>query len=120
MSTLIQNEYIGVKEGDFIYLTEKGADCIWGDDKVIPLIYLEKNIYDESRTKDQIFQNLWDLIGPQDESLLYTKGSIFYKTILPYLKDGGYPPSYNDYIEFLNNNKKILQELNGIENYFYN
>lgn len=91
-----------------------------GDDKVIPLIYLEKNIYDESRTKDQIFQNLWDLIGPQDESLLYTKGSIFYKTILPYLKDGGYPPSYNDYIEFLNNNKKILQELNGIENYFYN
>lgn len=106
MSTLIQNEYIGVKEGDFIYLTEKGADCIWGDDKVIPLIYLEKNIYDESRTKDQIFQNLWDLIGPQDESLLYTKGSIFYKTILPYLKDGGYPPSYNDYIEFLNNNKK--------------
>lgn len=102
---LIQNDYLNLKENDFICLTEKGSDYINGIDGLTPLVDFEQLIDPKmSINKDIVFNSLWALIGADDDdTLYYTKGSIYYNTIRHYLEDLALPTTYGEYIELLRN-----------------
>ena len=102
---LIQNDYLNLKENDFICLTEKGSDYINGIDGLTPLVDFGQLIDPKmSINKDIVFNSLWALIGADDDdTLYYTKGSIYYNTIRHYLEDLALPTTYSEYIELLKN-----------------
>ena len=102
---LIQNNYLKLKENDFICLTEKGSDYINGIDGLTPLVNFEQLIDSEkSLNKDIVYNSLWALIGADDaDTLYYTQGSIYYNTIRHYLEDLALPTTYSEYIELLRN-----------------
>ena len=102
---LIQNDYLNLKENDFICLTEKGSDYINGIDGLTPLVDFGQLIDPKmSINKDIVFNSLWALIGADDDdTLYYTKGSIYYNTIRHYLEDLALPTTYSEYIELLRN-----------------
>ena len=102
---LIQNDYLNLKENDFICLTEKGSDYINGIDGLTPLVDFGQLIDPKmSINKDIVFNSLWALIGADDDdTLYYTKGSIYYNTIRHYLEDLALPTTYGEYIELLKN-----------------
>lgn len=102
---LIQNDYLNLKENDFICLTEKGSDYINGIDGLTPLVDFGQLIDPKmSINKDIVFNYLWALIGADDDdTLYYTKGSIYYNTIRHYLEDLALPTTYGEYIELLKN-----------------
>ena len=102
---LIQNDYLNLKENDFICLTEKGSDYINGIDGLTPLVDFGQLIDPKmSINKDIVFNSLWALIGADDDdTLYYTKGSIYYNTIRHYLEDLALPATYGEYIELLKN-----------------
>lgn len=102
---LIQNNYLKLKENDFICLTEKGSDYINGIDGLTPLVNFEQLIDPEkSLNKDIVYNSLWALIGADDDdTLYYTQGSIYYNTIRHYLEDLALPTTYSEYIELLRN-----------------
>ena len=102
---LIQNDYLNLKENDFICLTEKGSDYINGIDGLTPLVDFGQLIDSKmSINKDIVFNSLWALIGADDDdTLYYTKGSIYYNTIRHYLEDLALPTTYSEYIELLRN-----------------
>lgn len=102
---LIQNDYLNLKENDFICLTEKGSDYINGIDGLTPLVDFEQLIDPKmSINKDIVFNSLWALIGADDDdTLYYTKGSIYYNTIRHYLEDLALPTTYGEYMELLRN-----------------
>lgn len=105
INLLIQNDYLKLKEDDFICLTEKGSDFINGIDGLTPLVNFEQLIDPEnSLNKDIVFNSLWALIGADDDdTLYYTQGSIYYNTIRHYLEDLALPATYGEYIELLRN-----------------
>lgn len=102
---LIQNNYLKSKENDFICLTEKGSDYINGIDGLTPFVNFEQLIGSEKPlNKEVIYSSLWTLIGVDDENtLFYTKGSVYYETIRHFLVDSSLPVSYSEYIEYLRN-----------------
>lgn len=102
---LIQNDYLKLKENDFICLTEKGSDYINGIDDLTPSVNFERLIDPEkSLNKDIVYSSLWALIGTDDDdTLYYTQGSIYYNTIRHYLEDLALPTTYGEYIELLRN-----------------
>ena len=102
---LIQNDYLNLKENDFICLTEKGSDYINGIDGLTPLVDFGQLIDPKmSINKDIVFNSLWALIGADDDdTLYYTKGSIYYNTIRHYLEDLALHTTYGEYIELLKN-----------------
>lgn len=102
---LIQNNYLKLKENDFICLTEKGSDYINGIDGLTPSVNFEQLIDPEkSLNKDIVYNSLWALIGADDDdTLYYTQGSIYYNTIRHYLEDLALPTTYSEYIELLRN-----------------
>lgn len=102
---LIQNNYLKLKENNFICLTEKGSDYINGIDGLTPLVNFEQLIDPEkSLNKDIVYNSLWALIGADDDdTLYYTQGSIYYNTIRHYLEDLALPTTYSEYIELLRN-----------------
>lgn len=100
---LIQNDYLKLKENDFICLTEKGSDYINGIDDLTPSVNFEQLIDPEkSLNKDIVYNSLWALIGTDDDdTLYYTQGSMYYNTIRHYLEDLALPTTYGEYIELL-------------------
>lgn len=102
---LIQNNYLKLKENDFICLTEKGSDYINGIDGLTPFVNFEHLIDSEKPlNKDVIYSSLWALIGVDDENtLFYTKGSVYYETIRHFLVESSLPVSYSEYIDYLRN-----------------
>ena len=102
---LIQNNYLKLKENDFICLTEKGSDYINGIDGLTPFVNFEHLIDSEKPlNKEVIYNSLWALIGVDDENtLFYTKGSVYYETIRHFLIESSLPVSYSEYINYLRN-----------------
>ncbi len=102
---LIQNGYLKLKDNDFICLTEQGSDYINGIDVLTPFVNFEQLIdHRKSLNKDTVYNSLWALIGvDDDDTLFYTKGSVYYDTIRHYLEDMALPTTYSEYIEFLRN-----------------
>lgn len=102
---LIQNNYLKLKENDFICLTEKGSDYINGIDGLTPFVTFEHLIDSEKPlNKEVIYNSLWALIGVDDENtLFYTKGSVYYETIRHFLIESSLPVSYSEYINYLRN-----------------
>lgn len=80
------------------FLTEKGYDYIYDDEKVaaireLPWIFPSLNKTDW----DKAYFKLWKVIGPQESASHYIGGSQFYKIIMDLCDD--IPPSYSEYIE---------------------
>ena len=105
INLLIQNDYLKLKENDFICLTEYGSDYINGIDVLKPFVNFEQLINPQKPIdKGIVFNSLWALIGVDDDNTLYyTKGSIFYNTIRHYLEDISLPTTYSEYMEILRN-----------------
>ena len=103
LDLLIQNNYLKLKDSDFICLTEQGSDYINGIDGLTPFVNFEQ-LVDPAKplNKEIIFNSLWALIGVDDKNtLFYTKGSVYYETIRHFLVDSSLPVSYSEYIEYL-------------------
>lgn len=80
------------------FLTEKGYDYIYDDEKVaairgLPWIFPSLNKTDW----DKAYFKLWKVIGPQESASHYLGGSQFYKIVMDLCDD--IPPSYSEYIE---------------------
>ena len=103
LDLLIQNNYLKLKDSDFICLTEQGSDYINGIDGLTPFVNFEQ-LVDPAKplNKEIVFNSLWALIGVDDKNtLFYTKGSVYYETIRHFLVDSSLPVSYSEYIEYL-------------------
>lgn len=119
LNTLIQNGYVGIKDSssDFLFLTQKGSDVIWGDE-VISLAYdLNATLNDQYRSRKDLYEVLWKIIGSQNDSILYVKGPDFYNTIKPYL----FPTlhgSYSDYMKELKDSEQSTSRISWYRNLF--
>lgn len=119
LNTLIQNGYIEIKESptDFLLLTRKGSDAIWGDE-VVPLTYdLNSTLTGQYRNRKDLYEVLWKIIGSQNESILYVTGPEFYNTIKPYI----FPTlhgSYSDYMEELKDSQQSTSRISWYRNLF--
>lgn len=105
INLLIQNNYLEFKDSDFICLTTQGSNYLNGIDVLIPYVNFEQLI--ESSTpldKEMVYKSLWGLIGSDDDNtLFYTKGSVYYETIRHFLVDLPLPATYIEYIDKLRN-----------------
>ena len=119
LNTLIQNGYVGIKDSssDFLFLTQKGSDVIWGDE-VISLAYdLNATLTDKYRNRKNLYEVLWKIIGSQNDSILYVKGPDFYNTIKPYI----FPTlhgSYSDYMKELKDSEQSTSRISWYRNLF--
>lgn len=96
--------YISVEEERrFIRLTRKGYDYIYDDDLVSKMQQVPWIIPAYKNTDwDSAYNKLWKIIGPQDSAPYYMSGPKFYSYIVKLCDD--LPPSYSDYIDYLNKN----------------
>ena len=100
LNGLIHTGYITYKSDSpsCFFLTEKGYDYIYEDDKVA--IMHEKPWIFPSMHKtdwDTTYNKLWRIIGPKESAIHYVDGKQFYKFIMDLCDD--IPPSYSDFIE---------------------
>ncbi len=102
VDTLIDNGYLFLKDKNFIAITEDGADVINGGENVIPKISLDLTIYETGAKRSDVYESLWNIIGPNKGSELaplYVDGPLFYNTIRPYLASLSLPHTYSEYME---------------------
>ena len=68
INLLIQNDYLKLKENDFICLTEYGSDYINGIDVLKPFVNFEQLINPQKPIdKGIVFNSLWALIGVDND-----------------------------------------------------
>lgn len=104
---LLENSLLEQKENLFVVLTEKGFEFINSDEQNKLDIYFEF-VKPMSKSRDEIFANLWHLIGQKDKCLCYVDGPTFFSSISVYLPILG---SYSEYMKELHektgNNSRI-------------
>lgn len=114
---LLGNQYLSIdNEGkQFVKLTQQGFDCLYGDEGLIPLISLNDSLYNEQKKNDEIYNELWNYIGKEDD-LFYVNGAMFYNTIKPFLNK--LPPTYSVYINDLREQKKSTSRVSWYRELF--
>jgi len=108
VNILLFNGCIDSDDGAFFKLTQNGYDFIHGDAPLTlsappfsALLYLDDI---KNNGTDFIFNELWQLIGKEDEALFYIDGPTYYNVIKDYIQ-GSYP-TYSDYIAHLRNSSE--------------
>lgn len=104
---LLENGLLAQKENYFVILTEKGFEFINSDYSNHLCIYFEF-VKPLSKDKDEMFANLWHLIGQKDKCLCYVDGPTYFNSIsifLPIL--GSYSEYMKDLHEKTGNNSRI-------------
>ena len=104
VEALIYNDYLLLKEHNFLALTENGADIVNSGEDVSISISFDRIIYEEGVDKKDVFNRLWPLIGPNKEdekAPLYVEGTLFYDTIKPFLGHLPLPLLYGEYMDEL-------------------
>ena len=104
---LLENELLKQDDRYFVTLTEKGFEFINSDEPNKLEIYFEF-VKPLSKGKDEMFANLWHLIGQKEKCLCYVDGPTFFNSISIYLPILG---SYSEYMKELHektgNNSRI-------------
>ena len=67
VEALIYNDYLLLKEHNFLALTANGADIVNSGEDVSISISFDRIIYEEGVDKKDVFNRLWPLIGPNKE-----------------------------------------------------
>lgn len=104
INVLIFNGFIYTEgHDDFFKLGQNGFDYFHGDEPLTlsappfsQLLYLTQI---KNKGMDFIFNELWSLIGNENDALFYVDGRTYYDTIRVYIQ-GSYP-TYSDFIEYL-------------------
>lgn len=108
---LQDNGYLEIdKASGLIKLTSKGYEHIHENTQLKLRISLQPLVMPTGNLrnplpKDYIFNELWRLIGKQNEALFYIKGPSYYNRIKGFIK-GSYP-SYSDYIKHRKKEQKL-------------
>lgn len=93
---LLCNEFINVdSDCRFFKLTERGFQYTQGARDISIKSYLSF-LVDYNKDSNQLYNDLWLMIGRENIAPYYVKGPDFYNTILPFLSLG---ISYSEYIE---------------------
>ena len=98
---LCQNGFLVPNDGPAeldgrINLSESGADYLQGGPMIVNKVDFNQYVKLED-VDDKQFDDLWLLIGKQNEAPFYISGPIYINMIRPYVSD--YIPEYNTYIE---------------------
>lgn len=117
INTLVENDYLAIKNGDFILLTQKGSDAVWGDEPIDLIYNLNETLRIQIKDKNYLFDVLWKLIGPDKDAIIYVKGPDFYNIIKPYLPTILHG-SYTDYMDELRKQEKSTSRINWYRNLF--
>ena len=99
---ILENGFLEQKENMFVVLTEKGFEFLNSDESDKLEIYFEYVKY-LSKSREEMFANLWHLIGKKEQCLCYVDGPTFFNSISIYLSILG---NYSEYM-------KELQEKTG-------
>lgn len=118
LNTLILNGYIESKDSlaDFLLLTQKGSDVIWGDETVSLTYDINETLGTQYKDRKSLYEVIWKLIGSQD-AILYVKGPEFYNIIKPYLFPALHG-SYSDYMEELRNSEQSTSRVSWYRSLF--
>lgn len=103
LDLLLRNNYLEVKDNDFICLTSNGFRYLNDDLELCLHIALHEQLNSMQKfplDKSRIFSELWTIIGHKEKALYPVSGPAFYDTIKPYLP-GSLPPTYSKYISEL-------------------
>lgn len=94
------------KSQDFVSLSENGYDYINGDGELNLKVSLYDLLYvkDRLEKEDELYEELWTIIGQEEKALLYVSGPTFYNSIYPFIK--GAHPNYSLYMQSLRDSKK--------------
>ncbi|MCI7069860.1 MAG: toll/interleukin-1 receptor domain-containing protein [Bacteroides pyogenes] len=114
INVLIFNGFIYTEgHDDFFKLGQNGFDYFHGDEPLTlsappfsQLLYLTQI---KNKGMDFIFNELWSLIGNENDALFYVDGRTYYDTIRVYIQ-GSYP-TYSDFIEYLKKNNQSTSRI---------
>jgi len=112
---LLENGLLDQKENYFVVLTDKGFEYINSDDSTQLDIYFEF-IKRLSKNRDEVFANLWHLIGQKDKSLCYVDGPTFFNSISVFLPILG---SYSEYMKELHEKTGNNSRISWYKDLFY-
>lgn len=117
-NTLLGNGYLEIfAEGkQFVKLTQRGFDFLYGDEKLILYISLNNTLYSKERNPDEIYNELWNYIGKENDALYYVKGSLFYNVIRPFLPT--LSPTYGLYVDALKEQGKSTSRVSWYRTLF--
>lgn len=112
---LLENGFLAQNNTFFVTLTEKGFVFINSDEPI------ELNVSFEyvkilSKTKDEMFANLWHIIGQKDKCLCYVDGPTFFNSISSYLPILG---SYSEYMKELHDKTGNNSRITWYKDLFY-
>lgn len=106
-NNLLENDLLKQDDSYFVTLTEKGFEFINSDDPNKLVIFFEI-VKPLSKGRNEMFANLWHLIGQKDKCLCYVDGPTFFNSISFFLPILG---SYSEYMKELHektgNNSRI-------------
>lgn len=104
---LLENKLLYQDDRLFVVLTEKGFEFMNSDSPSNLYVNFEY-LKPLSKTKDEIFANLWHIIGQKDKCLCYVDGKIFFDSISDFFPIVG---NYSEYMKELHdttgNNSRI-------------
>lgn len=114
INVLIFNRFIYTEDhDDFFKLGQNGFDYFHGDEPLTlsappfsQLLYLTQS---KNKERDLIFNELWVLIGSENDALFYVDGPTYYDTIKTYIQ-GAYP-TYSDFIGYLRKNNESTSRI---------
>lgn len=116
--TLLRNGYLDISAEDkqFVKLTQRGFDFLYGDEKLTLYISLNDSLYPKNRKSDEIYNDLWNYIGKENDALYYVKGSLFYNAIKPFLPT--IVPTYKLYTDALKEHGKSTSRVSWYRDLF--
>lgn len=117
-NSLLGNGYLEISEESkqFVRLTQRGFDYLYGDEVLMPFVSLNDALYSKNRKQEEVYNELWNYIGKENDALFYVKGSVFYDTIKTYLIT--LPPNYGLYIESLKKQGKSTSRVSWYRELF--
>ena len=104
---LLENGLLEQDRNYFVALTDKGFEYINSDSPDKLNVYFEY-LKPLSKTKDEMFANLWHIVGQKDKCLCYVDGKTFFDSISDFFSIVG---NYSEYMKELHdttgNNSRI-------------
>lgn len=112
---ILENGLLLQKENYFVLLTDKGFEFINSGDSDKFDIYFEF-VKQLSKSREEMFANLWHLVGQKDKCLCYVDGTTFFNSISVYLPILG---SYSEYMKELHEKTGNNSRISWYKDLFY-
>lgn len=113
---LLENSILAQDDNLFVSLTEKGFDFINGEESQNLHIYFESLKPLSNDRKDEIFANLWHIVGKKETCLCYVDGKTFFNSVSVYLPILG---SYSEYMKHLHDTCGNTSRISWYKDLFY-